>query len=117
MVKKVNGFHLKRCPDNLIDMDESLGQDPVAGHPVPETSDPGVGHPVPETSEPGVGHPVPETSDLPLGSPIGSLNDSHESIPPLPPPMPSLSELSRKRKVHLVDILPSKHSFVTISLA
>ena len=32
-VKRVNGFHLKRCPHELINMDEPLG------HPVPETRD------------------------------------------------------------------------------
>ena len=87
-----------------MDVDESLGQDP------------GVGYLVPETSDPGVGHPVPATGDPPLGSLIGSLNDSQESIPLLPLPMPSLSQLSRKRKVHLVDILLPKHSLLAFSL-
>ena len=46
------------------------------------------------------------TQTPPLGSPSGST-----AIPPLPPLMPSLSELSRKRKVCLFNILPSKHCF------
>ena len=64
----MNGFHLKRCPDKLVDMDEPLQP------PVPKSSDPGIEH--------------PETSN-PRSPSVSPHNDSKESIPPLPPPMPS----------------------------
>ena len=45
VVKRVNRFHLKRCPDKLVDMDEPLQP------PVPESSNLGVEHPPLETGD------------------------------------------------------------------
>ena len=79
VVKRVNGFHLKRCPDKLVDMDKQLQP------PVSESSDPGVEHPHTETGD----HRVEDQETSNLRSPSESPhNDSQESIPPLPPPMP-----------------------------
>ena len=70
VVKRVNGFHLKKCPEELVDLDESENR-------------------------------PPHDEDPPLGSGSSSeiLNECEESIPPLPPLLPSLDELCRKRKV------------------
>ena len=75
VVKKVNGFHLKKCPDDLLDL---------GGSPCPPDSK--------DSSQQG-----DTEEDLLLRSDF--LNESEESISPLPPPLPSLVELCRKRKV------------------
>ena len=74
VVKRVNGFHLKKCPDDLLD----LGESPCP----PDSKD---------------SSPQGDTEEDLLQSDF--LNESEESIPPLPPPLPSLDELCRKRKV------------------
>ena len=79
VVKRVNGFHLKKCPDDLLDL---------GGSPCP-----------PDSKD---SSPQGDTEEDPaLQSDF--LNESEESIPPLPPPLPSLDELRRKRKVCSLD--------------
>ena len=75
VVKRVNGFHLKKCPDDLL----NLGGSPYPPHN--------------EDS-------IPQ-SDIEEDPPLQSnfLNESEESIPPLPQPLPSPDELCRNKKV------------------
>ena len=75
VVKRVNGFHLKRCPEGLTDMDESVEQS------VSETRDPEV-HPRSENGS--------EEAD--------SSNGSEEVIPPLPTPLSPLTGPSREKR-------------------